>query len=263
MPNVLSIAGSDPSGGAGIQADLKTFAALGVYGCTAVTALTAQNTRGVSAVLATPAEFISRQLDAVFADVEIRAVKIGMLPCEAAVHAVSDALRKYGARQVVLDPVARASTGARMTDDEGLAALRRELLPLATVVTPNAEEAGLLAGGPPPTTTAEAGDAARALHALGPAYVLVTGGHIEGGVCVDILFDGERVVSFASPRIDVADTHGTGCTLSSAIAAFLARGHDVPAACAAAQRFVGKAIEASGMLAVGGGVRPVHQMNVG
>lgn len=261
--NVLTIAGSDPSGGAGIQADLRTFAALGVYGCAAITALTAQNTVTVGRVLETAPDFIAEQLDAVFDDVEIHAVKIGMLPSRLAVAAVANALRRRAPRHVVLDPVISSSTGTRLIDDAGLAAIREELLPLVTVVTPNAAEAGALAGLPVPVVLADVQEPARAIHALGPAYVLVTGGHIDSGSrSVDLLFNGEQFSELPTRRVTIsaAGAHGTGCTFSAALAAFLARGCTVPAACVNAHRFVVAAIIGSGALAVGRGRRPLNQL---
>jgi hydroxymethylpyrimidine/phosphomethylpyrimidine kinase len=260
-PNVLTIAGSDPSGGAGIQADLRTFAALGVYGCAAVTLLTAQNTHGVNAVLATPADFVTLQLDTLFADVTIDAVKIGALGNASIVRAVAGALRAQGSTNIVLDPVVRAGSGAPLLDDAGVAALRRELLPLARLVTPNAAEAGFLLDTPAPTDRERARDAARALHQAGAANVLLTGGHIDDGAeCVDLLFDGECFHELHVPRTETGRVHGAGCTLGSAIAALLARGRSLPDACAEAQRFVAAAIEERESLDVGHGARPLHQM---
>lgn len=260
VPNVLTIAGSDPSGGAGIQADLRTFAALGVYGCAAVTLLTAQNTVEVTGLLSTPTDFLTLQLDTLFADVTVDAVKIGALGNASLVSAVAAALRTQGAVNVVLDPIVRAGSGAPLLDDTGVAALR-ELLPLTLLVTPNAAEAGILAGMPAPTSRERARDAARAIHAAGAANVLLTGGHIDDGTeCVDLLFDGERFHELRVPRAQVGRVHGAGCTLSSAVAALLARGGSLPDACAEAQRFVAAAIEERESLDVGRGARPVHQM---
>ncbi len=261
VPNVLSIAGSDPSGGAGIQADLRTFAALGVFGCAAVSLLTAQNTREVTGLLATPADFVTLQLATLFADVAIDAVKIGALGNASVVSAVAGALRSRRIANVVLDPIVRAGNGAPLLDDAGVAALRSELLPLALLVTPNAVEAGVLARVPTPVGREDARDAARALHAAGAANILLTGGHIDDGPdCVDLLFDGERFHEMRVPRVAAARLHGTGCTLSSAIAALLARGRSLPDACAEAQRFVAAAIDEAESLDVGHGARPLHHM---
>lgn len=260
VPNVLSIAGSDPSGGAGIQADLRTFAALGVYGCAALTALTAQNTVAVSAVFPVPADFVRQQLEAVFSDIELSAVKIGMLGSLAAARVVADILRAYSPPFVVLDPVMRASTGAVLLADDALRALRDELMPLATIVTPNAFEAGVLAGTPAPRSVREAHDAAQRLVAHGARAVLVTGGHLdEPDVSVDVLHMDSDTFEYRVPRIAAIETHGTGCTLSSAIAAFLARGHALPDACERAQRFVSDAIARRDELHAGHGAAPVYQ----
>jgi hydroxymethylpyrimidine/phosphomethylpyrimidine kinase len=261
VPNVLTIAGSDPSGGAGIQADLRTFAALGVYGCAAVTLLTAQNTVEVTALLPTPADFLTLQLETLFADVTIDAVKIGALGNASVVSAVAGALRTQGSANIVLDPIVRSGSGAPLLDDGGVAAVRRELLPLALLVTPNAAEAGILAGMPAPATRERARDVARAVHAAGAANVLLTGGHVDDGAeCVDLLFDGESFHEFRVPRAHAERVHGAGCTLSSAVAALLARGRSLPDACAEAQRFVAAAIEERELLGVGHGARPLHQM---
>ncbi len=260
VPNVLSIAGSDPSGGAGIQADLKTFAALRVYGCAAITALTAQNTVEVSGVLAVPSDFLRRQLDAVFADVRVDAVKIGMLGSAAAVRVVAAVLRAHRPAFVVLDPVLRSSTDTALLDAEALAIVMEELLPLVTVIVPNAHEAGALLGIEAPGSVTEACAAACRLTARGSAAALVTGGHLDTAhESVDVLHDGARTHEFSVPRERATSTHGTGCTLSSAIAALLARGYTLPTACAEAQRFVARAIAHGVALRVGRGVGPVHQ----
>ena len=262
VPNVLSIAGSDPSGGAGIQGDLKTFAALGVHGCAVVSLLTAQNTRELTGVLPTPPEFVSLQLRAVFDDIEIHAVKVGALGNASVVGAVADALRAHGATNVVVDPVLCSSTGRSLLDGKGLAALRRELLPLATVVTPNAPEIGALLGTRAPGTLADVREAVRRLHADGAAHVLVTGGHVDDGDdCVDVLYDGVHVHEIRVRRVATVAAHGTGCALSSAIAAFLARGYDVLRACTEAQRFVVAAIAARSRLMVGRGAGPLHHLD--
>jgi hydroxymethylpyrimidine/phosphomethylpyrimidine kinase len=259
--NVLSIAGSDPSGGAGIQADLKTFAALGVYGCAVLATLTAQNTVEVSAVFPVPADFLRRQLEALFSDVRVDAVKIGMLGSVDAVRTVVAALRAYRPAFVVLDPVLRATTGARLLDMDALDALRDELCPLATVITPNAVEVGALLGIEAPRSIAEAREAAGSLTARGVTAALVTGGHLaDADVSVDVLHDGREIREFRVSRAHSDCTHGTGCTLSSAIAALLARGHGLPQACAEAQEFVAASITRGADLQVGRGVGPVHQL---
>lgn len=259
--NVLSIAGSDPSGGAGIQADLKTFAALGVYGCAAPTALTAQNTLEVSAVFPIPADFLRQQLDAVFTDVRLGAVKIGMLGTADAVLTVAAVLRAYRPPYVVLDPVLRATTGSRLLDTDAVGTLRDELLPLVTIITPNADEAGALLGIAPPRSVAAARKAAAMLVMRGAAAALVTGGHLaDAEFCVDVLHDGRMLWEFSVPRVPGGRTHGTGCTLSSALAALLARGHGLQQACAEAQQFVAASITRGADLRVGRGARPLHQL---
>ncbi len=244
---VLSIAGSDPSGGAGIQADLKTFAAFGVDGCAAIAALTAQNERGVSSILDVPAEFVAAQIAAVCDDREIDAVKVGMLGTAANVRAVAQSLRRFDARNIVVDPVLRATSGAALLDETGMEALRAELVPLATVLTPNASEAGALLATTAPSTVAEMHEAARALHVHGARWILITGGHVdtETSECVDVLFGDGEAVELRTPRVPGAGMHGSGCRLSSAIAALLAAGLSVPDACAHAQRFVARAIAAA------------------
>lgn len=260
VPNVLSIAGSDPSGGAGIQADLKTFAALGVYGCAALTALTAQNTVEVSAVLPVPADFLCQQLDAIFSDIHVDAVKIGMLGTAEAVRTVATALRAYRPPWVVLDPVLRATTGARLLDSDALDAVREELLPLATVVTPNAVEAGALLGITAPESVTATYSAAAALILRGAAAALVTGGHLKDtDFSIDVLHDGHEAREFRVRRV-AGSAHGTGCTLSAAIAALLARGKGLPRACSEAQKFVALSILRGADLHVGHGAGPVHQL---
>ena len=262
VTNVLSIAGSDPSGGAGIQSDLKTFAALQVYGCAVITALTAQNTVEIPAVFPVPADFVRQQIDVLFADVTVHAVKIGMLGTAAVIREVADALRTHRPGVIVLDPVLGASTGAPLLEADALTALLEELLPLATVITPNAQEAGMLLGRAAPLSIADARDAARALTVLGARAALVSGGHLEGhSACVDVLDDGTATHEFSVPRITCpASTHGTGCTLSSAIAALMARGADLAQACAAGQVFVAESIRHGAALRVGHGAGPVHQL---
>lgn len=240
--SALTIAGSDSGGGAGIQADLKTFAAHGVHGLSAITALTAQNTRGVTAVHVPPAEFLRTQIDACFDDFEIGAVKLGMLANAEVIHAVADALEVHRPRFVVLDPVMVATSGAKLLADDALDALRSRLLPLATLVTPNMPEAELLLG----AKIADAGMAAHALialRALGANAVLLKGGHLdEGNAVVDRFDDGRLRLEFRHARIEV-DGHGTGCTLASAIAASLCRGLSLADACAAAADYVHAALQ--------------------
>jgi hydroxymethylpyrimidine/phosphomethylpyrimidine kinase len=223
MTSVLTIAGSDSGGGAGIQADLKTFAAHGVHGLSAIAALTAQHTRAVTAVHAPPVAFLRAQIDACFDDFEIGAVKLGMLANAEIIHAVADALEAHKPRCIVLDPVMVATSGAKLLEDQALDALRSRLMPLATLVTPNIPEAELLLG----TRIASAGMAAQALAALramGARSVLLKGGHLdEGDIVVDRYDDGADDAEFLHQRLPI-EAHGTGCTLASAIAAHLARG---------------------------------------
>lgn len=251
-PCVLSIAGSDPSGGAGVQADLRTFAALGVDAGAAIAVLTAQNAREVLGVLAVPVDFITLQIDAVFAERDIAAVKVGMLGDASAVRAVAAALRAHRPRHVVVDPVLRSTSGTVLLAPPAVEVLRRALLPLATVVTPNAAEAGVLLERAAPATVREMREAAQALCALGPTWVLVTGGHVAAGAdCVDVLSGVSGLHELRTLRIPGAERHGTGCVLSSAIAAYLARGWDVRSACAAAQEFVAAMLAAASTRKVG------------
>jgi len=224
-PVACTVAGSDPSAGAGIQADLKTFAACGVYGATVVTAVTAQSTLAVGAVHPVPAAIVAEQIDAVATDLAPAAWKTGMLGGAELVHAVADGLRRHGAANLVVDPVMRSTSGRPLISGGGVAALRSALLPLATVLTPNLEEAAAQLRRPV-DDLAGAREAARALCAYGPRLVVVTGGHLPGDRVVDAVFDAGAGVALDldHPRVPGPGTHGTGCTLSAAIAAFLARG---------------------------------------
>jgi hydroxymethylpyrimidine/phosphomethylpyrimidine kinase len=260
-PIALTIAGSDSSGGAGIQADLKTFAALGVYGACAITALTAQNTREVTAIHEVPAGFVAAQIDAVLGDLAVGAVKIGMLGTAAVAEAVAAALGRWKAANVVLDPVLAASSGNRLITPKAFEVLRRELMPRARLVTPNLPEAAALLEAHIATGEAEIGAQAERLLAFGAAAVLIKGGHGDGAESVDLLFDGQSVQRFAAPRIATRNTHGTGCTLSSAIAAGLAKGADLATAVRDAKAFVTAAIAAADRLAVGQGPGPLHHFH--
>ncbi len=253
-PCVLTVAGSDSGGGAGIQADLKTMLALGVHGLTVVCAVTAQNSLGVSGSWEVPPAAVSAQLDAVLADFPVRAVKTGMLASGPVVATVADRLAGL-AVPLVVDPVAISSRGNRLLAPGALAVVTQRLLPLATVVTPNLAEAELLSG-IRPADEAGMARAAAAICALGARWVLVTGGHLPGDP-VDLLSDGDRVWRFPGARLATAHTHGTGCTLASAIAAYLALGEDVPSAAAKAKDFVAGAIRAGYPLGAGPG--PVNQ----
>jgi len=241
MKTALTIAGSDSGGGAGIQADLKTFAVHGVFGTSAITALTAQNTRGVSQVHAVPTAMVVAQIDAVVSDLGADAVKIGMLASADIAEAVADALERHGLHPVVLDTVMVAKGGARLLDEAAVDTIRRRHLPLAALVTANVPEAEALTGlrvG----TIAEARLAARRLIELGARACLVKGGHLDGPA-IDVLDDGTTVSEIAGPRIDTVHTHGTGCTLAAAIAARLARGEPLIDAVRGAKTYVTRAIE--------------------
>jgi hydroxymethylpyrimidine/phosphomethylpyrimidine kinase len=259
--NVLSIAGVDPSGGAGVLADLKTFSALGAYGCGVVTALTAQNTRAVTGVHLVPIAFIAQQIDTLFADVRIDAVKIGMLGTPDIVATVADRLAAHGVARLVVDPVMVAKSGDRLLAAEAVAALRERLLPMAEVLTPNLPEAADLLGVPEPRDLAAMHAMARALKALGPRLVMLKGGHLAGSESVDVVDDGIIARELRAPRIATRNTHGTGCTLSAAIAALLPQRADAFAAIAEAKAYLTRAIAASGELAVGQGHGPVHHFH--
>jgi hydroxymethylpyrimidine/phosphomethylpyrimidine kinase len=260
IKNVLSIAGSDPSGGAGVQADLKSFSAMGVYGMAALTALTAQNTRGVRGVHLVPADFVADQIAAVLADVRVDAIKIGMIGSAAIASAVARAL-EGAAAPVVLDPVMVAKGGARLLPDDAVAALASALLPIARVVTPNLEEAAALVGAAPARDRAGMEAAARALLDAGARAVLLKGGHLEGAQSPDLLMTPDGHVWIEGARIETGDSHGTGCTLSSALAARLALGDDLEAAARAAKSYVAGALAAAYRLSVGGGHGPTHHFH--
>ena len=261
IPIALTIAGSDSSGGAGIQADLKTFSALGVYGATALAALTAQNTQGVAAVHDVPPDFIAAQIDAVFSDLRVGATKIGMLGRAGAVAAVAEGLERHGARHVVLDPVMVATSGSLLLDPDAVSVLRTRLLPLADLVTPNLPEAARLLGADTARSEAEAVEQGRALLALGAKAVLVKGGHAEGPESVDVLVRPDRTRRFAAPRIATRNTHGTGCTLSAAVATGLAKGLGLEEAVAAAKAYLQQALQGADELQVGRGPGPVHHFH--
>jgi hydroxymethylpyrimidine/phosphomethylpyrimidine kinase len=244
VPAVLSVAGSDPSGGAGIQADLKTFAAFGVYGAAVITALTAQNSRTVAAVRSVDAEFVRLQLETVLDDIAFSAIKIGMLGTAAVASTVARVFARRGSENIIIDPVLTSSAGPSLLDDAGIAVLREELFPIARLITPNAIEAGALLRRSAPTTVAAMQDAARALLSLGSQAVLVKGGHVDtGDFCIDMLAERNgEMHEMIVPRASGSGRHGTGCTLSSAIASLLAAGHDLVTACEHAQAYMGVAI---------------------
>jgi hydroxymethylpyrimidine/phosphomethylpyrimidine kinase len=261
IANILTVAGSDSGGGAGIQADLKTFSALGAYGCSVITALTAQNTRAVTAIHEVPAGFVSAQLDAVFEDIRVAAVKIGMLAAPEIITAVADGLERHGARLVVLDPVMVAKSGDHLLRSEAVSALKQRLLPLACVITPNLLEAGVLLGAEPPADEAALVAAAARLRALGPRAVLLKGGHHGTAHSIDVFDDGGEPLVLTAPRIDSANTHGTGCTLSAALAALLGQGMPARDAVRAAKAYITEAIGAADQLRVGHGHGPVHHFH--
>lgn len=260
MKTALTIAGSDSGGGAGIQADLKTFAAFGVFGTSAITALTAQNTVGVEGVYAIPPEFVARQIDVVVKDIGADAVKTGMLTNTRIIEAVAAKIIEHGLRPLVVDPVMVAKSGDALLEPEARDALISSLLPLATVVTPNLPEAEVLCGFP---ITAMEGmrRAALAIYARGPRCVVVKGGHLEGTrFSTDLFYDGERFEELSNERIDTRNTHGTGCTFASAIAARLALGDEVLDAVRAAKSYVSTILAASAGLQIGRGHGPMDHM---
>jgi hydroxymethylpyrimidine/phosphomethylpyrimidine kinase len=256
----LTIAGSDSGGGAGIQADLKTFSALGVFGTSAITALTAQNTEGVRAVEDISPDMIAAQIDAVCEDMDVGGVKIGMVSRIASIEAVAAALRRHHLRPV-LDPVMVATSGDRLLEAEAIGALRKRLLPLAALVTPNLPEAALLTDMPLAGSEDEMLAQAEAILQAGADAVLMKGGHGTGPESTDILFDGRTVTRFPAPRIRTANTHGTGCTLSAAIAAGLTRGLPLTDAVGEAKAYLHGALEAGSELTIGRGRGPVHHFH--
>lgn len=262
IKNVLSIAGSDPSGGAGIQADLKTFSARGTYGMAALTALTAQNTQGVTGVHAVPAAFVAEQIRTIFADVRVDAVKIGMIANAGIAEAVADVLRPYrDTLPIVLDPVMVAKGGSPLLASDAVDAVIYRLMPIATVVTPNLPEAAALLGEPVVTTREAMATQAERLKQLGPRAVLVKGGHLESEDSPDVLADATGLHWFEGERTLTKNTHGTGCTLSSAIAAELAKGASPAEAVAIAKSYLAGAIAAADSLNVGTGHGPVQHFH--
>jgi hydroxymethylpyrimidine/phosphomethylpyrimidine kinase len=257
MRTALTIAGSDSGGGAGIQADLKTFSALGVYGMSVLTAITAQNTVGVRAVYELPTDVVAAQIDAVIEDLGADAVKTGMLASSPLIRVVAERVRAWDLRNLVVDPVMVAKSGDALLQPEAVAALREELLPLALVVTPNRPEAEVLTG-LAVRSLDEAREAARALVALGARNAVVKGGHAEGPA-IDVLFDGTGFAEFSAPRLDSRHTHGTGCTFASAIAAELAKGATVVDAVARAKAYLTEALRHAPGLGHGHG--PVHHFH--
>ena len=256
MKKALTIAGSDSGGGAGIQADIKTFTVYGVYGMSVITAVTAQNTTGVQGVVTMEPEFVALQMDSVLKDIGADAVKTGMLANEAIVETVAEKIREYGIKNLVVDPVMVAKGGDHLLQRNAVEALKKMLLPVSWVVTPNLEEAAVIVGKDLGTPEAIE-DAARIIYDLGVPYVVIKGGH-RSGDALDILYDGRNIHRFSSPRYDTKNTHGTGCTFSAAIAAALARDKDVYTAVADAKTFITDAIRYS--LDLGAGHGPTNHM---
>lgn len=256
----MTIAGSDSGGGAGIQADLKTMTALGVYGASAICALTAQNTRGVQGVELVSPAFVVAQIDSILSDIDVRAAKTGMLANAAIVTAVADRMAQAAHIPLVVDPVMIATSGDSLLTPDSVDAVRKKLLPRARVITPNLPEAAALLGGKEAKSGEDVVAQARALMAFGSRAVLVKDGHGTGAEVADVLIDGDNVHVFKKPRMQATNTHGTGCTLSAAIASYLALGHDLPAAVEKAQDYVWNAIRAGQTLGVGHGHGPVDHL---
>jgi len=259
VKTALTIAGSDPGGGAGIQADLKTFSRLRVYGMSVITALTAQNTVSVSGVLEVPPEFVARQLDAVLSDIHVDAAKTGMLLTAGIVDVVAQKVREYQIRNLVIDPVIVSTSGTPLLNDDAIGAFCRNLLPLGLLVTPNTEEARILAG-KAVATVADMEEAALKIHGRGARFVLIKGGHMAGDEVTDVLFDGKDFLHFESKRIQSPHTHGTGCVLSAAITAEIASGKAIKEAVKAARDFVVAAITHG--LNLGKGIGPCDPLTL-
>jgi hydroxymethylpyrimidine/phosphomethylpyrimidine kinase len=258
MPTVLTIAGSDSSAGAGIQADLKTFAALGVYGTSAITAITAQNTREVTAVQGMPPEIVAAQIDAVVGDIPPDAVKTGMLATAAIIEVVVAKVREHRLPNLVVDPVMVAKGGHRLLRDDAVSSLRGLLLPLAAVVTPNLPEAEVLVGHRI-ASDEDVRRAAEEIVAMGAGAVVVKGGHRDSAEAVDVLYDCNTFREYSAPRIDTTSTHGTGCTFASAIATYLARGEPLAEAVGRAKEYLTEALRRA--YPIGGGHGPVHHFH--
>lgn len=261
IPIALTIAGSDSGGGAGIQADLKTFSALGAYGCSVITALTAQNTQGVQAILDVSADFIKAQLDSVFSDIAVNAVKIGMLSQSEVIRTVRDGLDQYGVERLIVDPVMVATSGDKLLRDDAINTLKEWLIPKATIITPNLPEAAVLLDCPIPDDMDDMETMLVPLYNLGCQSVLLKGGHLSDNESIDLFYDGDNVHYLASPRYPTRNTHGTGCTLSAAITARLASGLALPEAVAQAKAYIANAISHADELQISKtdkGHGPVH-----
>lgn len=265
IPNTLSIAGVDPSGGAGVLADVKTMSALGAYGMAVIAALTAQNTRAVTHIAPVQPDFVAAQIDTLFADVRVDAVKIGMLGQTGVTSTVAERLAHWKPAHIVLDPVMVAKSGDHLLEKQAVDALREALIPLASVITPNLPEAGVLLEQSPVDNLKEMRRVAERLRRLladdGERWVLLKGGHLPGNDTIDLLHDGDRLIELPGRRIDTPNTHGTGCSLSAALAALLPRTGNMPEAARQAKAWLEKAIAASGQLQVGSGHGPVHHFH--
>jgi len=265
IPNTLSIAGVDPSGGAGVLADVKAMSALGAYGCAVIAALTAQNTQGVTGISAVPPAFVAQQIDTLFADLRIDAVKIGMLGQQPVIATVAERMARWLPAHVVLDPVMVAKSGDLLLEREAVGAMREALLPQTTLLTPNLPEAGVLLEERPVETVKEMRRVAERLRNRmahsGHRWVMLKGGHLPGEAAIDLLHDGDRMIELATPRLDTRNTHGTGCTLSAALAALLPQCADVPEAAHRAKAYLTEAIRHADRLEVGGGHGPVHHFH--
>lgn len=261
IANVLSIAGTDPTGGAGIQADIKTFSALGAYAMSVVTAVVAQNTQGVRGFVTLEPDFVAAQIDAVFEDVRVDAVKIGMVANAGIASAIADRLRHHGAKNIVLDPVMVAKSGDHLLAPEAVAAVREQLVPLSTVITPNLPEGAVLLDADPASTLNDMRRDVHALHRLGSQWVLLKGGHLQGSTdSTDLLHGDTGTTEYSASRIDTTNDHGTGCTLSAAIAALLPT-HSMEDAVRIAKCYMHGALAASGNLDVGQGHGPLHHFH--
>lgn len=257
----VTIAGSDSGGGAGIQADLKTFSALGVFGASVITALTAQNTLGVTAIADLEPAFITAQIDAVFSDLKVNAVKIGMLSKTGVIEAVASGLDRYGIKNTVLDPVMVATSGDRLIDQSAISHLQKFLFPRAILITPNLLEASALTDKPVADSEKTMLEQGHLILAQGAKAVLMKGGHGQSQICTDLLITPDGFEAFSSPRIPTRNTHGTGCTLSSAIAAGLAKGLSLRDAVQAAKLYLTGALQAADHLQIGQGHGPVHHFH--
>jgi hydroxymethylpyrimidine/phosphomethylpyrimidine kinase len=261
IPIALTIAGSDSSGGAGIQADLKTFAAFGVYGASVITTLTAQNTKRVAGIHQVPADFVTAQIDAVFGDLDVKAVKIGMVSQREVIEAIVAGLRRWSPKHIVLDPVMVATSGDRLLAPGAIETLRTKLIPGASLLTPNLPEAAALLDQPVASSEKDIESQGKDLLAMGCGAVLIKGGHGHGPQSIDYLFRQAGIVALAAPRIATKNTHGTGCSLSSAIAAGLAKGDDLETAIRNAKTWISAAIAAADRLDVGHGHGPIHHFH--